>query len=338
MPFEHVSIAAIEHIDAPHRVTSAAIGDRLMPTLSRLGVRPELLESLSGIVARRYWDEGVTPSQVATRAAEMAIEASGVGRDRIGLVVNTSVCKDFIEPSVASMVHGNLGLSANCLNFDLGNACLAFMNGMDVVGHMIERGAIDFGLVVDGEGSRQVTEATIERLLGPETDEQSFRDQFAALTLGSGAAAMVLGRSDLLPGGHRYLGGVSRAATEHSGLCQGQVDRMYTDTRKLLMAGLQLAGQTWSHCRHALDWRAEDFDAFVLHQVSRVHTEQLAATLGLDLDKALTIYAEFGNIGPASVPIVLSKMVKSGQIREGSRVALMGIGSGLNCAMAEVIW
>ncbi len=338
MRFDNVSITAVAHIDAPHRIPSAAIADKLMPTLTRLSIRPELLEKLSGIVARRYWDEGVQPSEVATEAAKAAIERSGVDPATIGVVVSTSVCKDFIEPSVACMVHGNLGLGAECLNFDVGNACLAFMNGMDVVGNMIEHGQLEHALVVDGEGSRFVTEATIKRLLDPETTEQSFRDQFAALTLGSGAAAMVLSRSDLVPNGHRYLGGTSLSATQHSSLCQGQVDYMKTDTRTLLMAGLQLAAQTWERGKATLDWRAEDFDEFVLHQVSKVHTENLVAILGLDLSKVLTIYGEFGNIGPAAVPITLSKAVEAGRIKKGSRVALMGIGSGLNCSMAEVIW
>jgi len=158
------------------------------------------------------------------------------------------------------------------------------------------------------------------------------------LTLGSGAAAMVLSRSDLVPEGHRYLGGTSLAATQHSGLCQGQPDFMKTDTRTLLMAGLQLAAKTWARCQATLDWKAEDFDEFVLHQVSKVHTENLVAPLGLDLDKVLTIYGDFGNIGPAAVPITLSKSVEAGRIQKGSRVALMGIGSGLNCSMAEVLW
>ena len=338
MRFENVSIASVAHLDAPHRITSQSLAERLAPTLDRLEVRPELLERISGIVARRFWDEGDQPSDVSTRAAEKAIESAGIDRQSIGVLVNTSVCRDFIEPSVACMVHGNLGLSAECLNFDLGNACLAFLNGMDMVGNMIERGQIDYGLVVDGESSRFITESTIERLLDESTDEATFRSHFAALTLGSGAAAMVLGRSDLLPDGHRYLGGINMAATQHNKLCQGQVDSMVTDTKRLLFAGLELAARTFARCCQELDWRPDKFDQLVLHQVSKVHTEQLVATLGLDLEKTYAIYPEYGNIGPASVPIVLSKIAEEGRLKPGSRIALMGIGSGLNCAMAEVVW
>ena len=52
----------------------------------------------------------------------------------------------------------------------------------------------------------------------------------------------------------------------------------------------------------------------------------------------LTIFPEFGNIGPASVPIALSKLKETGRLAKGTRVALLGIGSGLNCSMAEVEW
>jgi len=45
-----------------------------------------------------------------------------------------------------------------------------------------------------------------------------------------------------------------------------------------------------------------------------------------------------GNIGPASVPIVLAKIAEMGKLKKGDRIALLGIGSGLNCSMGEVIW
>jgi 3-oxoacyl-[acyl-carrier-protein] synthase-3 len=50
------------------------------------------------------------------------------------------------------------------------------------------------------------------------------------------------------------------------------------------------------------------------------------------------IVGEFGNIGPALVPIVLSKAADLKRIRRGDRVVLAGIGSGLNCTVGEVIW
>ncbi|MGK7294625.1 MAG: hypothetical protein ACNS61_02215 [Candidatus Wenzhouxiangella sp. M2_3B_020] len=38
------------------------------------------------------------------------------------------------------------------------------------------------------------------------------------------------------------------------------------------------------------------------------------------------------------MPTVLSRIVDEGRVERGDKIALMGIGSGLNCSMAEVVW
>lgn len=329
-------MSSVAHIDAPLIISSEEIEDKLAPTMERLGIRKGLLQSLSGIRARRFWEGETQPSEVATQAAQAALDKANVAPEQIGALINTSVCRDYIEPSTACLVHGNLNLPEDCLNYDLGNACLGFMNGMDAAAQMIENGAIDHALIVDGESSRFPIAQTIERLSDNECTEMDFRSQFATLTLGSGAAAMVLSRRQEGDGLPQYKGGVSCAATEYNRICLGQPDKMITNTKELLIRGLELAAKTYAKAQEVLQWSSKALDVLVLHQVSKVHTEQLAALLGLDLDKVLRIYPEFGNIGPAAVPIVLSKAIEEGRVKPGSCVALMGIGSGLNCSMAEI--
>jgi len=338
MNFNNVVIQGVVSVDPPLRVSSREISQRLAPTLQRLGIRAELLEELSGIVERRFWPKDTNPSDAATQAAEKVILESGIDREQIGVIINTSVCRDYLEPSTACIVHGNLGLSDKCINFDVGNACLAFMNGMDIAARMIERKEVDYALIVDGENSGPITEATIERMLDPAIGESQFRAEFASLTLGSGAAAMLMAHKDLVPEGHRYLGSVSRSATEFNRLCHGQMDRMVTDTRTLLVEGLKLAGKTFAVAKIAMGWVVSELDQFVIHQISKVHTESIIGLLGLDPKKVHAIYHDRGNVGPASVPIVLAMIKELGKVQQGDRVALLGIGSGLNCSMAEIVW
>ena len=336
MIFHHVALESITVAEAPHRLTSAEIEQLLMPAAARLGLQPGMIEALTGVVARRLWDEGMMPSDVAALAGARAIEAAGIDAGRVEIVVSTSVCKDFIEPSVASMVHGKLGLAPSCLNFDVGNACLAFLDGMAIVANMIERGQIDYGLVVDGEGSRQVVEATIARLLAPESTPQTLRDNFATLTLGSGAAAAVLCRAELSRSGHRFRGGARRAATQWNHLCRGQADAMTTDAPQLLRAGVELALETFGVAGELLGWRADELDLAVMHQVGTVHTATMLRELGLVAAQVPLTYPEYGNMGPAAIPFTLAQA--GDRLRRGDRVGLMGIGSGLNCAMMEVVW
>jgi 3-oxoacyl-[acyl-carrier-protein] synthase III len=338
MLYKHVCIASVAHVEAPIRLASVDIMQRLQPTLLRLGIRDNLFEDVAGIIARRIWTDGFQPSDAATLAAQKALAESGIPHEKIGILVNTSVSRDYLEPSTASIVHGNLGLSDTCQNFDVGNACLGFLNGMDIAARMIEHGDIEYALIVNGEASNLIAQSTMDRLLQSETTAEEFRNEFASLTLGSGAAAMVMGRSELLPDGHRFLGSVARAATSFSHLCRGNMDRMVTDTKTLLIEGLKLAGKTFQAARASLGWAVGEIDEFVIHQISKVHTAAVIELLGIDPRKVLTIFPEYGNVGPASVPIALSKLKELGRLNAGTRVALLGIGSGLNCSMAEIVW
>ncbi|AOX62565.1 MULTISPECIES: 3-oxoacyl-ACP synthase III [Gammaproteobacteria] len=338
MLFKNVSIAGLAHIDAPHTLTSKEINERLKPTLDRLGIRTDVLGDIAGIHARRLWDADMLASDAATLAARKALEDAGIGADKIGLLVNTSVSRDYLEPSTASIVSGNLGVGDECMTFDVANACLAFINGMDIAARMLERGEIDYALIVDGETANLVYEKTLERMALPGVTADDFRNEMAALTLGCGAAAMVMARTELVPDAPRYRGGVTRSATEWNQLCRGNLDRMVTDTRMLLIEGIKLAQKTFVAAREALGWAVEELDQFVIHQVSQPHTAAFIKNFGIDPKKVMTIFGEHGNIGPASVPIVLSKLKQLGKLKKGDRIALLGIGSGLNCSMAEVVW
>ncbi|NUO75692.1 MAG: 3-oxoacyl-ACP synthase III, partial [Lysobacter sp.] len=224
MLFQHVAIAGLAHIDAPRRLSSDEINERLKPTLDRLGIKADVLKDIAGIHARRLWDGDMLASDAATLAGVKALADAGIEPDRVGLLVNTSVSRDYLEPSTASIVSGNLGLSEHCQNFDVANACLAFINGMDIAARMIERGEIDYALVVDGETAGLAYEKTLERLTSPDATAEQFRNELATLTLGCGAAAMVMARAELAPGAPRYRGGVTRAATQWNSLCRGNLD------------------------------------------------------------------------------------------------------------------
>lgn len=341
MHFSNVAIIGLGYEEAPVRIASADIEARLAPNLKRLGLRENPIQELSGILARRYWDTETgskQPSEVATLAAEKALSEAGIDREKIGVLINTSVSRDYVEPSTACLVHGNLGLSQDCMNFDVSNACLGFVNGMQIAANMIERGQIDYALIVNGEDAAPTVEKTIERLSDPTISAKTFRDNFATLTLGSGAAAMVLGRSDIHPEGHKLVGGVSQAATEYNRLCLGNVGEMITDAQALLIAGINLAVHTWGKFLEQVNSAPDDIKHMVVHQVSHPHTEKFAEILKFPKERIYRVYYEYGNMGPVGIPFVLAKLVEKRMIQAGERIALMGIGSGINCLIMAVDW
>ena len=322
-------------VDAPHVVTSAEFDERLAATYRRVGLRPGLLENLAGITERRWWPRDVGFADAAAMAGAKALAEAGVDPAQVGLLVDTSVSRAHLEPSAACAVHNALGLPSTCMNFDVANACLGFLNGMQLAAMMIDAGRIDYALVVDGEGAREIHENTLRRLERPDATREDVLGQFATLTLGSGAAAMVLGRADRHPEGHRLVASVSRAGTEHHELCTGDNEGMQTDLKGLLAAGLQLSEELWADAAPEFDW-ARGMDRYVIHQVSKVHTQALCDRFGIDPARVPRTFPERGNIGPASVPFTLAG--EAHDLVDGDRVLLMGIGSGLNACCLEIAW
>jgi acyl-CoA:acyl-CoA alkyltransferase len=328
-------VISVEAVEAPEEITSDWIDEQLAETYQRWGLRPGLLAELAGIKARRWWPEDVTFDQAAAMAGRKAIDASGVDPAEIGMMISTSVCRHHLEPSVACAIHSHLGLPSSCTNFDLSNACLGFVNAMHLASTAIDAGFIKYALIVDGEGSRHTQLATIARLQSVEALVTDVFDEFASLTLGSGAAAMVLGSLDDHPDAHRVVGGMARAGTEHHTLCVGDLDKMTTDTKRLLEAGLDLAEVAWNDAKKTFDW-AEGMDRYIIHQVSSVHTKLICERLAIDPARVPLTYPRLGNVGPAAIPITLAGVAPD--IAPGERVLCMGIGSGLNTSLTELLW
>jgi 3-oxoacyl-[acyl-carrier-protein] synthase-3 len=113
---------------------------------------------------------------------------------------------------------------------------------------------------------------------------------------------------------------------------------MQTDSERMLEAGVALAGETWAEFQRETGWRGADLDRIICHQVGSAHRRRLFETLGLDLAKDYSTFATLGNMGSVSLPATLAAAAAAGEITPGDQVALMGIGSGLNCLMLALEW
>ena len=97
--FADTAVLSVSAVDAPIIVTSAELDDQLVETYERVGLRPGMLEALAGISERRWWPEDVTFADAAAMAGAKAIAVSGIDPASVGLLIDTSVCRDHLEPS-----------------------------------------------------------------------------------------------------------------------------------------------------------------------------------------------------------------------------------------------
>jgi len=348
MRYQHVCVEAFGYTLPPHVVTSDEIEAKLAPLYDRLGLPAGRLELMSGIRERRFWDRDWRPGRISAETAEKTITAAGFDRRYIGAVIHGSVCRDQLEPATANYVHHALGLPNSACVFDVSNACLGLLNGMVLIANMIEMGQIRAGIAVGTEGGRDLVEGTIDSLLqDPEITRQDVKLAFASLTIGSGSAAVLLCDRRLSRTGNRLLGGTLRSDTSSHELCAGDSarathgddrPRMQTDSEALLHAGVNLAVETWEHCKRVLGWENSDVQKAFTHQVGRAHRKLLYERLGLDPAIDFPTVEYLGNAGAAALPMTAALGIEAGHLSPGDRVALLGIGSGLNSIMLGLEW
>jgi len=341
MRFENVCIESIA-VALPDEVwSSALIEERLRPLYERLKLPEGRLELMTGIRERRMWPAGTRPSDASAAAGRAVLAKSALDAGRVELFIHAAVSRDMLEPATASFAHRKIGLPGTAQIMDVSNACLGFLNALTLAAGLIECGQIRCAMVVSGENGRPLVEQTLRTLVERPLNRNEIKPYFANLTIGSGAVGAIVCHRSLVQGrAHRLLGGIARAATEHSELCQGDTYAaeslvMQTDSEQLLVAGVTLARQTWG------DFTAEQgsaYDRFICHQVGSVHRRKLYETLGLDLARDFSTFETLGNTGSVALPATLATAVEAGAVREGDRVGLLGIGSGLNCLMLALEW
>lgn len=342
MRFFKVRIQATNGIVPPEAVTSNEIEKRLAPLYERLRLPEGRLELMTGIERRHFWGPGFLPSQASARAGAALLDEVAADPSEIDLLIHCGVCRDRMEPATAAYVHGLLKLPRRCQILDVSNACLGFVNAMALAGGLIESGQIRRALLVSGENGRPLLENTLHSLLEKDLTRKSVKPYFANLTIGAGAAAMLLTQESLAPSDSpRLLGGTAATDSSANELCQGDAAgygalEMLTEAEALLDAGIALASSTWKDFSAELSWDASTPDCFICHQVGRTHQRRLFEALGLPREKDVTTYETMGNVGSVSLPFTFDTALRTQRLRRGGKAALLGIGSGLSCMMLGV--
>jgi acyl-CoA:acyl-CoA alkyltransferase len=337
-------IDSLAYIAPPKVWTSEYVEEQLRPLYERLHLPEGRLELMTGIRERRFWDHDIRPSEASAEAGRKAIERSGIAPDQVEVCIHSSVSRDMLEPATASFAHRLMGLSENVQVFDVSNACLGFLNSLTMLSAMIDSGQVKSGIVVSGENGRPLLERTIQLLLERDLTRKTIKPYFANLTIGAGAVAAVVCHESLSSNGHRLLGGACLTDTSSNDLCQGGSSEsgpgleMQTDSEEMLHAGVALARKTWASFKGELAWKDETADRVICHQVGSAHQKLLFETLGLDNAKDYSSFQKFGNTGSAALPLTLAKASEEGFIKKGDKVAMLGIGSGLNCMMLGAEW
>ncbi|TXD62730.1 ketoacyl-ACP synthase III [Ralstonia sp. TCR112] len=307
----------------PKRVTN----DELAAQLAEKGIETsdDWIVSRSGIRARHFAEPDVTCSDLAVKAAERAIEAAGIDRSELDMILVATSTPDFVFPSTACLVQQKLGITNGCPAFDVQAVCSGFVYALATADKFIRSGAYRNVLVIGSEVFSRIID---------------FNDRTTCVLFGDGAGAVVLQASDEpgilstalhADGSHANIlcvpGNVAAGAIQGSAF-------LYMDGQAVFKLAVTVLDKVAREALAAAELDASQVDWLIPHQANIRIMQGTTKKLGLSNERLIVTVDEHGNTSAASIPLALDVAVRDGRIQRGQHVMLEGVGGGFTWGAA----
>jgi len=296
----------------------------------------EWIRTRSGISERHFAEESETTSAMATTAAERAIQAAGVDRSEIDLVIVATMTPDMPFPSTACLVQSKLGLG-NITAFDIQAACSGFVYALNTGSNLLRSGAFKKALVIGAEKMSSILD---------------FEDRTTCVLFGDAASAAVLELDERA--GVGILGGIAGADGSNPELLYqpaggsklpasqatiaARQHFIKMNGKEIFKLAVRVMGQVSQDILDQFKYTTNQVDLVIPHQANMRIIDSLAKRIEIPIDKFHNNLDRFGNTSAASVGLALDEAFRAGRVRSGDLVLLVAFGSGLTWGATLIKW
>jgi len=288
----------------------------------------EWIVSRTGIKSRHLAEPGMTSSELGLVAARRALEMAGVAGSEIDLIIVATSTPDFIFPSTACLIQGQLG-NRGATAFDVQAVCSGFAYALGIADKFIRSGSHRKALVIGAE--------VFSRIL-------DWNDRGTCVLFGDGAGAVVL-EASAQPG---ILATALHADGSQSGILNvpGQISGglvtgdpfLRMDGQAVFKFAVRVLAEVAEEVCAAAGVRTSEVDWLIPHQANIRIIDATGRKLGVDRSKVIVTVDRHGNTSAASVPLALDEAVRDGRIQRGQKVLLEGVGGGFTWGAALLVF
>lgn len=292
---------------------------------------------LTGIRQTYQLAENQTPSDLAFVAAKKLMQEIKIAPENIGVLIFVSPYFDYVYPATACVLHNRLGLSTDCIAFDLDLGCSGFVYGLSIVSSILQSLEGKCGLLLTAElGNTVYSSLDKSRLLFGaagtatlvEKNEGSKTLQIAMKTDGTRFKSIIFPNSACRKNPNathdKTLWPDGNTRSDYDALMDG------TSVFSFSMTDVpKLAEEFFEFYNHSPD----TFDAFILHQPNLFILKHLIKKLGSSSDKMPISLDRYGNTGSSAIPLTICDAYNN-DISE-KKLFLYGFGVGLSWACAS---
>jgi len=294
----------------------------------------EWITKRTGIKERRIAAENETTSDMAVKAAEKAIERSGLKKSDIDMIVVATISPDYFNmPSTATVVAHKMGLD-QVPAFDISAACTGFIYVLSVAKAFIESGMKKNVLIVGAEKMSAITDYT---------------DRGTCILFGDGAGAAVISATenkdeaivDIHTAADGSLGDF--LMTPDGGTGNPHKNELKAEASFIQMKGnetFKIAVRTLTNdvvdILKTNNITPDDVTHFVPHQANYRIIKAVGDALKFRDEQVVLTVAKYGNTSGASIPMAINDVYEQGKLKAGDLMLLDAFGGGLTWGSALV--
>lgn len=295
----------------------------------------EWIVERTGIRERHVVDDGVPMSELAYKAAVMALTDAEVSAEELDLIIVATLTSDRIIPSTACVLQERLG-ATHAAAFDLAAACSGFAYSSAIACQFIQSGAYKKVLVIGAETLSKVVDWT---------------DRNTCILFGDGAGAAVYGAVDDGYGMLSFdLGSDGSGADVLDIPSSGSLHPVTSDTiaqrmnfihmdgKEVFKFAVKVMGKTVLNSLEKINMDKSEIDWLVPHQANIRIIQSAAKRLRMPMDKVIVDIEKYGNMSAASIPVALAEAARQHRFKKGDIIALAGFGAGLTWASCIMKW
>lgn len=334
LTFEHYRIAAVASSVPRHLRTSQDFAgkygqDVVDKIIKNVGVE-------QGYVA----DERTTTSDLCAHAANTIIDELGIARDSIDALLFVSQTPDYVAPSTACVLQMRLGLSVECLAYDINLACSGFVYGLSAALSYLNNGGVKRVLLLCGDtvskhcspedrGLAMLSYDAGTAMLIDKDADGGDQASFKLRTIGEGY------RSLIVPyGGYRHRIGSSERTLREPDVSRCDYDG-YMNGADVFRFSITEVPKLVKDFKSEFGIDYERIDRHFLHQANVFIMKNIAKRVGIVDAKMPVSIDRYGNTGAATIPLTIcDHYAREGDATVSETVSVCGFGIGLSLGVA----
>lgn len=269
----------------------------------------------TGIMKMKVAEENCKSSDLCAAAAEQMFKEENIDKDDIDAIIFVSQTPDYIMPATSCILQDRLGLSKGVVAFDINYGCSGYIYGLYQSALLIASASCKKVLLCAGD--------TMTQHLDPQ-------DQKTQLILGDAASATLIEKGedswvfDIQTDGSGFNNLIiNKTENDHNAFLK-------MDGAAIMEFALREVPLVIESVIQKKNWSKDNVDQVILHQANTFILNYLRKKIGLPKDKVPIVVENYGNTGPASIPLTLSHYAGLIKNQKLDKVVMSGFGVGLS--------